>query len=146
METNSHSVKKRFSLANILLTVVVLLLLIRYSWARSNYLCDLTGRQKIVDRVFFVPVHTTKLETETSRWLDERLGPTKYRMWHRNGFETIIGGPVCACKPIPMYLHQLYKNNPDRADKDSAEMLETLRKARQTISKNTRDAEFAVEE
>ena len=141
-----HKGKKRFGLANMLFVVVVLLVIIRYSWARSYYVCNLTGRKKIVDRVFCVPVQTTRLDTDTSRWLDERLGPTQYRMWHRGSLQTMIGPSCCACKSIPYFLYQWHQRKPDSGDTEMHEWLETLRKDRQTIKQNTDDAEFEVED
>jgi len=145
MNWKKFNILKVDGLANILFFIVMILLLMRYSWAKSYYVCDLTGCEKMIVRVFGVPVHTTKLETEASRWLDARLGSTKYRRWQRIGFQTMIGGPVCACKPIPLYIYQLYQNDPDRNDKHWNAMLEDLRKARQNVNKDSRGEESETE-
>lgn len=112
--------------------VLILFLLMNVAWVRTYYNCNLTGRFKIVDRVFFVPVRTVTQETEVSRWLDAQLGPTKYRIWCGGAFDNIIGGTTVAFKPRSSYVYQVCVLNAHASKEHKKKVLEKLRKERQT--------------
>ena len=136
---------ERYVKTKIVLIIFALFVLMNVAWVRTYYTCNLTGRFKIVDRVFFVPVRTVTQETRVSRWLDAQLGHTKYRIWCGGAFDNIIGGTTVAFKPQSSYVYQTCVLNAHASEEYKKEVLEELRKERQT-PKSRSGFKFEIEE
>ncbi len=123
--------KVKYIKTKVFLLFILLFLCLNLAWVRTVYFCDLTGRKRIVDRVFFVPVHTIELDTDTSRWLDTQLGATQSRLWLSYHHRTFIDLPyTIANMTLARSVYQECVLVPDTSENRKKELLEAMQKLR----------------
>jgi hypothetical protein len=112
------------------IVAIVVLLLANFAWYRTEYICDLTGRKMVVDRVFFMKVREAITDTDVSRWLDEGLGNSGRRIWGQVSRRSVYGFGGTGYLPRSQEAYDAFHSAVKIDDSFRNQLLESLKRDR----------------